>query len=198
MTSFLNFFKNISKKLLLLLQFSLVFLYIIFEEIIWNIIAEPIYNFLESFRIVQKIDTLLRSTNRYTILILFVILFVAVELLGIVAGGLLVSGKIIFGVGLYLAKIPIAVFTFWMFKVVKSKLMTFDWFKVSFDMLDKIINTIKNSSMYKSTLEIFIKTKELLKYKLYYFKERFFSKKSKFIERIKRLYFFIKQRYKNN
>jgi hypothetical protein len=198
MTLFLNFFKNISKKLLLLLQFSLVFLYIIFEEIIWNIIAEPIYNFLESFRIVQKIDKLLRSTNRYTILILFVVLFVAVELLGIVAGGLLVSGKIIFGVGLYITKIPIAVFTFWMFKVVKSKLMTFDWFKVSFDMLDKIINTIKNSSMYKSTLEIFIKTKELLKYKLYYFKERFFSKKSKFIERIKRLYFFIKQRYKNN
>lgn len=198
MTPFFNFLKNIANKFLLLLQFSLVFIYIIFEEIIWDLIANPIYKFLESFHITKKIDELLRASNRYIILVVFVLLFVAVELLGIVAGGLLVSGSIFAGIGLYLAKIPIAIFTFWMFKVVRFKLMTFDWFRLSFDMLEKIINTIKNSSMYKSTLEVFIKTKELLKYKLYYFKERFFSKKSKLIAKIKRLYFFIKQRYKNN
>jgi hypothetical protein len=68
-----------------------------------------------------------------------------VETVGIVAGGLIVSGKLLIGIGLYLAKIPIAVFTFWMFKVVKLQLMTFDWFRASYDMLERILDFIKNS-----------------------------------------------------
>ncbi|MDD5359151.1 MAG: hypothetical protein PHI79_00465 [Sulfurovaceae bacterium] len=191
-----NFFKNILNKLFLLLQFFLVFIYIIFEEIIWNFIAKPIYNFIESLNAIQKLDELLRSTNRYIILITFVLLFVLVELLGIVAGGLIVSGNIFVGTGLYLAKIPIAVFTYWMFKVVRSKLMTFYLFRVSFNTLENILSLIKNSYIYKSTIDVLIKTKEYIKSKLQYFKDKIIGKKGRFIYRIKRFYFFIKQRYK--
>jgi hypothetical protein len=145
MITLFNFFKNILNKLLLFLQFSLVFLYIIFEEIIWDLIAVPVYRFLESFNVIQKLDIRLRSANRYVILIVFILLFVMVETVGIVAGGLIVSGKLLIGIGLYLAKIPIAVFTFWMFKVVKLQLMTFDWFRASYDMLERILDFIKNS-----------------------------------------------------
>lgn len=198
MTPIFNFLKNIANKFLLLLQFSLVFIYIIFEEIIWDLIANPIYKFLESFHVTKKIDELLRASNRYIILVVFVLLFVAVELLGIVAGGLLVSGNILAGIGLYLAKIPIAIFTFWMFKVVRFKLMTFDWFRLSFDILENILKLIKSSHIYQQTIEILIKTKEYIRHKQQYLKAKFIGKKSRFIYRIKRFYFLIKQRYKGN
>ncbi len=198
MTALFNFFKNILNKFLLFLQFFLVFLYIIFEEIIWDFIAEPIYRFLESFNVIQKLNIVLRSANRYIILVIFIALFTIVEALGIVAGGLMVSGNFLLGVGLYLTKIPIAVFTFWMFKVVKSKLMTFEWFRVSFYALENILNLIKNSKIYKSTMDILLKTKEFIKLELQYFKGKILSGRSRFIYRFKRFYFFIKQRYKNN
>lgn len=190
MTSLFNFFKSILNRFLQFLQFLLVFLYIVFEEIIWDFIAEPIYRLLESFHIVQKLDLILRSANRYIILVIFIVLFTTVEALGIFAGGLIVSGNIFFGVALYMAKIPIAVFTFWMFKVVKSKLMTFEWFRISFYALENILNLIKNSKIYKSTIDIFLKTKEFIKLELQYFKGKILSGRSRFIYRFKRLYFF--------
>jgi len=198
MITLFNFFKNILNKLLLFLQFSLVFLYIIFEEIIWDLVAVPAYRFLESFNVIQKLDIRLRSANRYVILIVFILLFVMVETVGIVAGGLIVSGKLLIGIGLYLAKIPIAVFTFWMFKVVKLQLMTFDWFRASYDMLERILDFIKNSYIYRSTINILSKTKEYIRLKLHYVKVGFLSRKSKFLSRLQRFYFFIKKRYKNN
>lgn len=197
MTPFFKTTKNILNKLFLIFQFSLVLVYIIFEEIIWNFIAEPIYNFIETFGLIKKLDSYLRSANRYLILSLFLLLFTAVELVGIIAGGLVVSGNIITGIGLYLLKIPVAVFTFWIFSVTKTQLMTFKWFARSYEAIQRFLQYIKNTQVYRTTMQMLANTKEYMMAIIQDIKMKFFNGKSNLIIRLKRIYFFIKRRINN-
>ena len=181
-------FQTIKHKLISLLQLILVLIYIIFEELIWEGISKPIYVFIHSLKILEKVEKTLHAVNAYVILVLFVVLLAMVETLGIYAGILFVSGKAIHGLMLYLAKVPIAAFTFWMFRITEDKLMTFGWFKWLYEKLLAGIDWIKATEMYKRTMQRL----HDMKVKLKVWKEKFFEQESLFVKKLKSMYGKIK------
>ena len=179
---------TLKHKLISLLQLILVLIFIVFEELIWEGIAYPIYKYVHSLRILQKVEEKLHAVNRYVILVIFVVMLVAVEAFGLYAGYLFVSGNILLGISIYLGKIPIAAFTFWMFRVTEDKLMKFGWFKWLYDWVMKLIDWLKSLEVYRSTLDRI----KLWKEKIHVFRIKYFSKESRFITKMKRIYSSIK------
>ena len=159
---------------------------------IWEGIAKPIYEAIHSLKILKKIENKLASVNASVILFIFIILLVVVEAAGIYAGMLLVSGQVLIGVVLYLSKIPIAAFTFWLFRVTEDKLMQFGWFKWLYDWMIRGIEWLKSRTMYKNTMERLKAVKLIFKENITIFKTKYFSKKSPFIHKIKEIYKMLK------
>lgn len=178
----------IKHRLLSLLQLILVITYIIFEELIWEGIAKPIYEAIHALKILQKIEAKLENVNPSVILVIFVVLLSIVEAFGIYAGILFVSGQVLLGLVLYISKIPIAAFTFWLFRITEDKLMQFGWFKWLYDWIMKAIDWLKSCEMYKKTMERLVQIKIGIKA----LKEKYFSGKSPFIEKMKQLYKTVK------
>jgi membrane-bound ClpP family serine protease len=178
----------LKNRLLSLLQLLLVIVYILFEELIWEGIAKPIYEAIHSLKILQKVETKLKHVNASVILVIFVVLLAIVEAFGIYAGMLFVSGKILLGIGLYLSKIPIAAFTFWLFRVTEDKLMQFGWFKWLYDWLIRGIEWLKSRPVYIKTMERLKALKLKIKESIKVFKAKYFSKESPFINKIKEIY----------
>jgi hypothetical protein len=174
----------IKHRFISLLQLLLVIIYIIFEELIWEGIAKPIYDAIHALKILQRLESKLKSVNPSMILIIFILLFVIVEAIGIYAGMLFVSGQMVLGLFLYISKIPIAAFTFWLFRITEEKLMQFEWFKWMYDWIMKAIDWIKSSEIHQKTIEYIIETKTSIKA----IKEKYFANKNPFIEKMKQLY----------
>jgi len=183
----------IKNRLTSLLQLILVIIYIIFEELIWEGIAKPIYEFVHSLKILQKVEVKLHSVNASVILVIFVILLGVVEALGIYAGILFVSGQVLVGLLLYILKIPIAAFTFWVFRITEDKLMQFGWFKWTYDWIMKGIDWLKSREIYISTMERLAAVKVSIKKSVRVIKEKYFLKESPFITKIKHLYKIVKE-----
>ena len=183
---------TLKNKLILLLQLILVIIYIIFEELIWEGIAKPIYVAIHGLKMLQKIEAKLEHANPSFILVLFVILLIIVEAFGIYAGILFVSGQVVLGLTLYISKIPIAAFTFWLFRVTEEKLMQFGWFKWMYDQIMKAIDWLKACEMYIKMMERLKQIKKSMKEGFKAFKEKYFAGESPFIAKIKRLYNTVK------
>lgn len=132
----------------------LVLGYIFYEELVWERFAQPIVRYVQSLKLLQKLEILLQKVNGGVILIAFVVLFVIVELQGFYAGILLLQGKVLLWLIIYAGKIPIAAFTFWLFRVTKPKLMAFAWFEKAYNFVMRWIDWVKATDTYKN-----IKTK---------------------------------------
>lgn len=182
-------FSAIKHRLILLLQLFLVMTYIIFDELIWERIAKPIYETIHALKILQKVEVKLESVTPSVILAIFVVLFAVVEAFGIYAGVLFVSGQVLLGLMLYIAKIPVAAFTFWLFRITENKLMQFGWFKWTYDWLMWAIDWLKSCEMYKKTIEYAVQVKMRIKA----LKEKYFAGKNPFIEKMKHLYRSVKR-----
>jgi len=180
---------TIKHKLISLFQLILVLIFIVFEELIWEGIAYPIYKYVHSLQILQKVEEKLHAVNRYVILVIFVLMLASVEAFGLYAGYLFVSGNVLLGLSIYLGKIPVAAFTFWMFRVTEDKLMKFGWFKWLYERVMQFIDWLKSLDVYKSTL----KRIKLWKEKIRAFRIKYFSKESPFVTRMKNLYAAIKE-----
>jgi hypothetical protein len=139
-----NFYRTVTKIVLTIL----VFIYLVLEELVWERIAEPIYVFIHGLKILKKVEILIHRLNRYTLLVCFLALFAAVEILGIIAIGLFAQGQVLLATVLYAGKIPIAAFTFWVFRIAQDKLMTFVWFKFCYEWLLAQLLKIKTSAIY--------------------------------------------------
>jgi len=183
---------TIKHKIISLFQLILVIIYILFEELIWEGIARPIYEFIHSLKILQKVEETLHAVNAYVILVIFVLLLGIVEALGIYAGILFISGQVLLGISLYITKIPIAAFTFWIFRITEDKLMQFGWFKWIYEWIMKGIDWLKLLEIYQLTMHQIKVTKANIKQSMKRFKEKYFSKESPFVTRIKHLYETIK------
>ena len=155
----------LQKKLVNFLLTLVVLVYIVFEELIWERFATPIIRYFNSLKILSKLEEILQKFPSWVIMILFLLMFVPVELLGVYAGKLFLEGKFIHGTLIYAGKIPIAAFTFWLFRVSKEKLLEFRWFEKSYLWIMNIIEKIKSSEIYhnikaKSTaIKVYVKTR---------------------------------------
>ena len=141
-------FKMIYRKIVNIVLTILILIYLILDELIWERIAEPIYDFIRGLKLLQTLEGYVLKLNRYTVLVLFLILFAAVELLGIIAIGIFANGQIVLASVVYFGKIPLTAFTFWLFKVAKNQLISFAWFKFCYDGLMSVIYKIKTSTIY--------------------------------------------------
>jgi len=186
----------IKNKLISLLQLILVMIFIIFEELIWEGVAKPIYEAIHSLKILQKIEAKLQDINAYVILIIFVVLLATVETFGIYAGMLFMSGQVLLGLALYISKIPIAAFTFWLFRVSEDKLMQFEWFKWLYEKMMAGISWLKSRKIYLDTMAQLKHIKEKLKRNISAFKSKYFVNESLFMVKIKGLYRRIKNAIK--
>ena len=192
----MNFLEKITQRLLLVIQFILVILFILFEEIIWEGIAKPIYKQIESLHILQSLEKSIGSGNRYLILVIFLVLLLGVEGAGLLAGVFFVQGQMLLGLLLYIAKIPIAAFTFWLFKAAKNKLLSFEWFKWLYNKVMNGLEWLKNLDIYKSTMATMLEFKRKIKEFIHAIKLKYFSKESRFTTELKSFYTYIKN-FKN-
>ena len=193
----MNFLQKIAQRLLLVVQFVLVFLFILFEEIIWESIAKPIYQKIQSLKILQMFEAKIVESNRYVVLTVFLVLLLAVEVAGLLAGVFFVQGYILLGLILYIAKIPIAAFVFWLFKVSKTKLLSFNWLLWSYDKLMSGLAWLKDLDIYKTTMKYITELKIIIKEQWKEIKVKHFSKDSRFTEELKSFYSYIKN-FKEN
>jgi hypothetical protein len=177
-----TFLKKILHSLNLSIQFLLVFTFILFEEVIWERLAEPIYQKIQSLKILQKLQNFISKRDRYTILIIFLFLLIGVESAGLSAGIFFFKGKIFWGTFLYMCKIPIAGFTFWLFKVSKNKLLSFNWFAWAYSKIVYGMEWIKSTDIYKSAI-----TSILI------LKNRYLSKDGSILKELKLFYRYIKK-----
>ncbi|SFV90267.1 hypothetical protein MNB_SV-4-1105 [hydrothermal vent metagenome] len=184
---------HMKNRLISLLQLFLVLIFIIFEEIVWEGISLPIYNWVHSLKALEKIELWLQGVPAGVILVLFVLMLTSVEVLGIYAGVMFVSGHIVTGMMMYAGKIPVAAFTFWMFRVSEEKLTRFGWFRWLYGKIMGIISWLKSLEIYQCTMQRLKKTKEKLKAFLKYLRAIYFQKESPFWHRFKRLYRSIKR-----
>ncbi|HHS92076.1 MAG TPA: hypothetical protein ENK82_01900 [Campylobacterales bacterium] len=192
----MGFLEKVVNRIVQVFQFILVFLFILFEEIIWEGIARPIYQKIQSLKILQKLEAKIQKTHRYVSLISFVTLLVVVELSGIVASIVFVQGFILLGLLLYLVRIPLAAFVFWFFKVAKEQLLSFHWFKWAYMKLMSGIDWLKSRKVYISTMAYMVRIKEKFKDKLRAIKLKYFNEESKFMKELKQFYNYIKKEKK--
>jgi hypothetical protein len=169
----------------------LVLIFIVSEELVWERFAQPIFRYIHSLKLLQKLEVYLQAVNGVVILFVFIVLFAITELQGIYAGVLFFKGKILLWALIYAGKIPIAAFTFWLFRVTKPKLMAFGWFKTSFDFLMRGIEWVKNTDTYKA-----IKTKSVEIKK--YFKKNYMREGDSIKDKAQRIYRYLKVRVKQS
>ena len=155
--------------------------YILFEELVWERFAQPIIRFINRLKILQKTSEYLQTVNSKIILVLFILLFITVELQGLYAASLFVQGKVIHGVLVYAGKIPVSAFTFWLFRAVKTKLMEFIWFERAYIYIILFIEKITHSLTY---LDIKSKIAPIKQY----FKAKVFNGKGVFKKKVQTMY----------
>lgn len=194
----MSILKSFIQKFIMLIQLILVVIFIVFEEIIWEGFARPIYEFIHELHILQKLQTKLLSTNRYIVLLLFVVLLVGVETAGITAGVMAVNGMLVYAVLLYALKIPIAAFTFWLFRATQSKLFTFGWLKYLYSKVMQFFDWIKSTKVYKNTIKISKKLKAKTRKQISIFKRKYFSGDDELKKRFARLYKRVKTALKKD
>ncbi len=158
------------RKLFFIIQYILVLLYILFEEIIWEQFAKPLFRYLKYLRLFEKFEAFLAKQNRYTILLFFLIVLVVAELLGVASAIVAVQGYIITAIIAYGLKLLLAAFAFWVLNTQKSKLLSFGWFAYLYEKTIAIKRYIQESPIYKRIIKISQKVKLYLKLRLTNFK----------------------------
>jgi len=149
--------------------------YILFEELIWDVFAKPIYQYFKSLIILDSLKKTFLEMNRYVLLSVFIFIFAIAEAMGFLSGFCIINGYIFPGIFVYALKIPVAAFTFWLFELTKDQLMTFPWLKTTYqyimDWIEKFIN---------SDIHVYIKTRivtlraKMKQLSLYYFGKKGF------------------------
>ncbi|MCK5889979.1 MAG: hypothetical protein KAG19_08550 [Methylococcales bacterium] len=130
------------------LESILVIGYLLFEELIWNVFAKPLFQYFKQLALLNSLKQTFLTMNRYALLSIFIIILVITEVMGFLSGYLLVNGHLIMGITLYTCKIPIAAFTFWLFDLSKEKLLKFKWLNTSYQFLIGLIDKFVHSSVY--------------------------------------------------
>ncbi len=126
----------------------LVIGYILFEELIWNIFAKPIYQYFKNLVALDSLKKIFLEMNRYLLGSIFILILAITEMQGFLAGFFFLKGNIVTGFFVYMSKIPVAAFTFWLFDLTKDQLMTFDWLKTAYQYIMDWIHKFVNSSIY--------------------------------------------------
>ena len=149
------------------LESILVIGYILFEELVWNIFAQPIYQYIKSLIVLEPLKKTFLQMHRYLLLTVFIFILVLAEVMGLLAGLCFIEGYFMTGILVYVLKIPVATFTFWLFDLTKIQLMTFNWLKIAYewvmDMIDKLLNSAIHVYIKSRIMAIRLKMRQIIR-----------------------------------
>ncbi len=94
--------KNIAIKLF---ESILVIGYILFEELIWNVFAKPIFQYFKSLAILSSLKNIFLGMNRYFLLTVFITILTITEAMGFFSGYCFMNGYLFTGIAVYPKKI---------------------------------------------------------------------------------------------
>ena len=129
-------------------EILLVIGFILFEKVIWEQLVYPVKEAVSKLKLFVKFEAWLTTQNTITTLGFFLAPFIAAELLSIYSGGLIITGHILIGITLYIAKIPVAGIAFWIFSFSKEKLLSLDWFNTIYKLIIKGFDWVKSTKIY--------------------------------------------------
>jgi len=167
--------KKILQRIYYYIQLLVLLIYIVLEELIWEEFAKPIYNYIVKLRIAAAFEQFLKRQNRYIPLIFFLSTFVFGELLGLLTPFVLAKGLVIVAVLLYMGKILIVAFAFWLFKIEKERLLSFTILRVAYEKIIFISEKVKSTTLYQKLLKQLKALKSYLKVKIRYIKDKIFK-----------------------
>jgi hypothetical protein len=152
----------IIKKLRNVLIGVLALLYIFFDHILWDKVANPVYKRINvnEFYVIA-LDYIEFNMNRYLILVSFVSIYGLSKLVEVYSFAFFAEGHVIAGVVMYgIAMIPVII-AFAVLERGKQKLFTFVWFKYLYEKFVALVNYIKSSYAYRRIMLIVKFTKRV-------------------------------------
>jgi len=166
----MDILKKLLRKLLFYIQALFVLLYLIFEELVWERFAEPIFRYIKYLKPLEKLEQLLKHSNEYIVLTVFIISLAIGEGLGLLTPIIAIKGYPILAIIIYGFKLIIAAFAFWIFNTQKELLLSFKWLAYLYAKIIFIVEWIKQTQVYKSVTQTLKKIKIYLKVKYVGFK----------------------------
>ena len=131
--------QEIIKKLFSPILYILIGGFILLEEYIWNKIFKSIYLKVKSLNIIFNFKKyLLREDCRYILLFIFMIPFISMELLSLLALNLIANGLVVIGLLTYLSKIILTIPVVIVFNSAKKKLLSFRVIYVVYSFIIKL------------------------------------------------------------
>ncbi len=167
--------KKLLQQVYYYIQLLILLFYIVLEELIWEEFAKPIYEFILKLRIATAFENFLKRQNRYVPLVFFLSTFVFGELLGLMTPFILAEGLVIVAVLIYMTKILIVAFAFWLFKIEKERLLSFTFFRLAYDKIVYISEKVKATKLYQKLVKQLKEIKTYLKVKIRYIKDKIFK-----------------------
>lgn len=152
-----------NNKIINFFKIALIMIYIVLEEFIWKLLVVKIRNFVLRFHIVQNAKEFILKQNRYVVLMIFLLPFLAAESIDIISVIAIAQGLIVLGVMIYILKIIIASFSFWIFSFTKEILLSFKWFNYAYVLTTKAITYLNSTAVYKLTVAKIQNVKNRLK-----------------------------------
>lgn len=158
--------KQILKNFIKGIFYILMTIYLLLEEYVWQVFVEKILAKLKQLKLYSKYISLIQLSNRYVILITFVLMFGLSEYLGIISLFYFAQLQIIFAIFLYSIKLALAALAFATLTETKEVLCSFKWFNYIYIKIVNFTIWIKNTQTYLN-VKIFVKSlKDNIKLKL--------------------------------
>jgi len=121
------------------LKLFLVVIFIIFEEVIWNKIGEPIYSVVKSLKIMTNFRIWVSEfKNRYALLAIFLTPFIIMEIAGLLSLKAFAFGAIILGISLYIFKVLLTIPVVIIFNTAEKELRSFDFIDWGYGLIIQI------------------------------------------------------------
>lgn len=138
----------------------LIFIYILFEEFIWNTAVKPVIRYIASFHIYQRfLDYVRLRAGRFSVLALFIIPFALGEVIGTLSAIMAAKLHLYSAALLYTMKIPLIVIALGILQNGKEKLLSFGWFALCYTWVIAQIDKLHASRLYQQVHITIIQTK---------------------------------------
>lgn len=135
-------------KLISFFEITAILLFIVFEKSVWSV-ALWAFNYIKKLEVFNKVNDLLAPVGEKVILTIFGIIFLLSKFMSLAAVTLIGNGYFLSGILVYLLTFPVGAISIWLLEMQKDKLMSFTWFKWSYEMLMSLLDKLKQSAPYQ-------------------------------------------------
>ncbi|HZF70787.1 hypothetical protein [Sulfuricurvum sp.] len=135
----------------------LIFLYMIFEELIWKSAVAPIIRFINAFHLYRRfLDYIQFQASPLSVLILFMVPFAVGEVIGTLSAILAAQLHLLSAGLLYTMKIPLIVVALGILQHGKEKLLSYRWFALCYGWVMTQLDRLHSSLLYQQVHSVLI------------------------------------------